>query len=448
MQATVRNRLYRFLAPLWPLTIIGLVIGASIGMFVSSDVGRAATASTLIRIDPTVGPDQILTGGSSSSDVPQAYLADQLAYLSSDGYRREVSKALGLSSPVDLTATQEGQAMVVRITATADDPDRATGIVNAAVDVYRRVANDSTVQRLTAAMAAVDAVMATTRDDAIARVGGNVENVDQAALDARLETLRIQRVSLDVALRRGAGVDVIDPVWASEVEPSVSPLLGAVGGGFLGGLLALAAGLWWRSRSGVIASAGAVERAVGTVLGPVVTLSKKSGPLSARETAAARALYSQLAATGGGRIVVVGTSPSSGANSVGRLLVHAAAEHGDAAAVDATDSIGMGDLRARLQGSNLPEPAGDAVGTAIVVAPSFSTAPALVELLPFASQAVLVVHVGVDTTSEVQAALRSLAGLAVTTTGVATKAGFLDSGSSDISFERQSTLPSDAHANA
>ncbi|BDX34503.1 hypothetical protein TUM20985_50500 [Mycobacterium antarcticum] len=439
MQATVRNRLYRFLAPLWPLTVLCVVVGVALGLFVASHLGRSATATALIRIDPTAGPDQILTGAAPASDAPQAYLADQLAYLSSDGYRREVAQSLQMSSPVDLTATQEGQSMVVRIAATAAEPDTATQIVNAAVDLYRRVANDSTGQRLTAAIGAVDSVIEATRAEAIARVGGNAEDVDQAALDARLEPLRTQKVSLDVALRRGAGVDVIDPTWSGDVEAAVSPALGAVGGGLLGGLLGLACGLWWRARSGVIASAGTLEREVRPVLRPVVTLGKKTGKLSAKEAVLARALYYQLPSPRAGRIVVVGATPNSGADTVGRLLLHAAAEHGSVAAFNASDFVGM--RHEQMVGElNLLEASHHDAETTIVFGPSFATAPALIELLPFARHVVLVVRIGVDTASQVQASYRSVAGLAVPTTGVATRAGLFGSANSTNDFGHQ--LPS------
>ena len=433
MPGTVRRRLHRPLTLLWPVTVVGLVLGGLVGLLIAMSGARSASAATLIGLEPAVNPSQILSGAPPSADAPQAYLADQLAYLTSDGYRRAVADDLNDGSPVDLTATQEGQSMVVRISATADQASRAAKIVDSAVAVYRRHADEASAKNLQTARDAVDKVIADIQSNALAQVGGDQAAVDQAFLNDQLATLRGQRVSLDVAQRRGAGVQVVDPTLATEVAGSVSPLLGVVGGAFLGGIVGLGCGLWWRSRSGVITSVDALEAEIAPVARPVVTLSPRSGALVGAEVTVARTLYSQLQSPRGGRVVVVGAQPSSGAEAVGRLLFHAFEEHGSSAVV-APDDLEMD----RAQMDALPEPA----HTTIVVGRSLGTAPLLVELLPNATHVVFVVRIGVDTASQVAVLNRSVAALDVPTTVIATRSTGFGSGAAGDEREHPTASPS------
>lgn len=440
--STVRNRLRRAAILLWPLTLVGLVVGAAVGLLLASSMSRSSTASTLVRIAPPASLDQILTGAQPQSDVSQSYLADQLAYLSSEGFRLEAAQSAGVSEPVDLVATQEGQSTVVQISATADDRAAAAKFVDAALEAYRRHANDSFQQQVQVATAAIDKVTADIQADALAQAGGEGSAVDSATLSVRLEPLKVQKVSLQVAARRGVDIQVVSPTWVAEVV--ASPALGIVGGGVIGGAVALAGALWFRVRSGVLASADALEHKIGPVLRPVVKLTKQSGRLSAKEAGLARTLASQLPPPHDGRTIVVGATASSGASTVARLLGHAFSEHGSVATAQASEFAGMdrGQLRHTLQSI---EESQAKEGATIVFGPSFATEPALTELLPLADRVVFVVQVGGDTADQVESMRRAVTGFEGPTVAVATSPSMFGSGyvEADANAEQVAPLPSD-----
>jgi hypothetical protein len=414
----MRAIMYRWLTPIWPMTIVGLLLGALAGGLAAPSVlGEPPSATALIRIDQPVDANQIVTNSFPSPESQQAYLAGEIVYLSSGSFAQAVGNELKSAKPPGLTATQQGQSALVRITTTATSPDQATAALDLAIKIYSGRVQQLASDRTQAAIDAITTVIENFRAAAAADAERNDEVLDRKALEDNLRTLEQQRLSLQSQVQRAPGIQIIEPITAAPGKTDASLLI--VGGGMLGAMVALTAVLTWRRRSGVIATVAHVDRQVSPVLLPVVRLGKRAGSYGRSEVSRARTLYGQLPAPRTGEILVVGASRYSGTEVVAKLLYMAAMEHVSVTAMNVVSecaNLSSAAVRAKL--AALPTGAGQ---TVIVDGGSVATAPQMLAVAERAGQIVVVVRIGRDVAAEVEVLLHAIRNEDVSVTAICTK---------------------------
>jgi hypothetical protein len=434
MRNTLRAVLTRWLAPLWPATAVGIVLGAALGgLAMQTTSTTTAVASALISVDQPIDPNQLMTGTASAPDSLQSYLAGEITYLTSPGFAAEVGKELNQTKTPDISATQNAQSSIITITATAQDFNEASHVIDAALRTYDDHVLGLSRDRSQTAIDAINSVIsgladqiqqdvaATTQYDAAGNPTPIVTD-RQRTLQGRIDQLELQRQSIEVQLQRPAAVQIVQAptkVSSSRVPPWT---LGAVGGGLLGGLVMLALALIWRKRSNAVFSPAALEGYVDNVLLPTVALNAITGlgePTSA-ELTIGRLLYAQLTPPRSGRILLIGASVESGAAQVARLLAFAAAEHHDVTLVHlldgSNDSKGMEKITAAEQ---VGGPIGDT--TTIIDGGSLEAPPALLEVVAHAAQIIIVAMIGRDTTDLIRMTNLLTRASGVPVSGICTK---------------------------
>lgn len=400
MQKRLRATVYGLLTPIWPATVVGVVLGAIIGMLVALSMSaNTATATTLVRIDPPVDPNQIITSSPMPADTLQGYLAGEVAYLTSSGFADAVANELGDDDVPVLSAAQQGQAAIIAVSATAPDTAAAQSAVDAALKVYGGHVYDMNKVRVQSALDAVNGAVVRLREQALADAVQTGVPFDETVFNDRTRELDGKRVSLESQIDRAPGIQTVETTVEESAVGASTKLLGGVGGALLGGLAALGATLTWRSRSGVVSSMGQLQREIDPVpvIAPVVSIGK-----SRRSLELARALYSQLPQPRTGVILVVGASQGSGTAEVARLLHGAASEHVNATSISVTD----------LSGKNTAavNEALDAVNTAdgqasiIVDGGSLTGSSQVIDVAERADQILVVARIGHDTLAEVAVA--------------------------------------------
>jgi hypothetical protein len=418
MREQARAAIYRWLTPVWPMTAVGLLVGAVAGGLAAPLVsGGSPTATVVIRIDQPVDANQIVTNSIPSPETQQAYLAGEIVYLSSSGFASAVGNELKLPSPASLLATQQGQSTLVQITAAEPTADEATAALDTALKVYSGRVQQLASDRTGAAIDAITAVIERVRAETLADAARNDEVLDQHALDDKLRELEQQRLSLQSQQLRAPGIQVIEPITAQAAQSD--PSLPIVGGAMLGGLVALAGTLAWRRRSGVIASVSHVDRQISPVLLPVVRLGKRAGSYARSELSRARTLYGQLPPPRTGEILVVGASQHSGTEVVAQLLYMGAMEHVSVTAMNVVGefaNLSSAAVRAKL--AALPT---DEEKTVIIDGGSVASAPQMLAVAERAGQIVVVVRIGRDVATEVEVLLHAIQNEDVPITAICTK---------------------------
>jgi hypothetical protein len=413
MRRTVRAFVSKWVAPLWPVTVIGILVGALIGAVFLGPSG-AYTAIAVIRVDQPIDANQIMTAPQPLMDAQPDYVAGEMVYLTSPGFLDSVRKALNQASKPMLSASQSGKSNLVTISATADTLDNAKRTVNTAITTYVDHIKQQTNERYQAALDAVNAIIPQL-EDALRQVQPPPDKPTD-----ELVQLYLQRTALQVQMQRAPGVQVVQPTMESISSAKLpASSLGTIGGGLLGGLLALAGALAWRSRSGTITSPSQIEGAAAPPLLPVIRLDG-----DAVDAAAARAIYAQLPSPRSGDILVIGASPDSGTATAARHIAFAAAEHGKVATADLVTGVGLdGDDHAHTGPEDNAVQA-DGV-TTVIDGGTLENSPALLDVADHASIVVIVVRIGLDTNAAIGAATRAIAKRDAPVSVVCTRAPFI-----------------------
>ncbi|KUI39753.1 hypothetical protein [Mycobacterium sp. GA-2829] len=317
-----RSSANAWLVTMTVVALVGVAVGAALGTALYHPQDEAPTASAQIRLAPPVDLMAMATGASADQSATSAadYVTGEVAYLSGQGFAQALATRLRKSGPVDFTVTQNATSPVVTLMATGATPAEATRIVRSAIDLYA-----------TGLRSRVDEQLASV-SEAFKRWTA------EAARDpGRRGQIAALRANIELQATRPGGLDVLAPPSADEHSDTHWPF-GAVFGGLLGGVLALAVLTGHRSRSGRVRSAFDVVDAVDPaalqgVIAPEVGLARLRRTDAESQTARmhlARTLFAQCAAPADARIVVVGASARSGSAQVAALLRDAAAEaHGD-----------------------------------------------------------------------------------------------------------------------
>lgn len=398
--------LSRWLTPLWPATVVGIAVGAALGGMALQSSTADPSVSALIRIDQPVDPNQILTTNAPSVESQQSYISGEIAYLSSPGFATSLRTALNQPGNPSLTATQDSQSSIITLSATAPTAGQATSVIDTALRLYSDHVVQQNRQREQAAIDALNGVINGLRDQIrIANEAPFLEpqydefgNLippppvpDTIGFQDRINDLQAQKLSLDVQMLRPPGVQVVQPPTEMPLAGVPHWWLGAVGGGLLGGLLALALAIVWRQRSGVITSMGVLEDEVAGVLWPVVKLRSygERAKVTKSEAENARAVYAQLPAARGACILVVGASAQSGTDGMARLLSFAAAEQGP------VDTIRQRHANEVIERRILPRSRNST--TVIIDGGSLTNSSALPRAAGLATHVIIVAMIGLDT---------------------------------------------------
>lgn len=388
-----RTAVSKWITPLWPITLVGIVLGALIGAFAFAP-SKDVTASTTIRVDEPIEANQIMLGTQPLLNTMPDYMSGELAYLSSASYLDSVAAKLGENTKPNLSASQTGKSNLVTLSATAANSDAARQAVDAAVTVFTGHVFDQNQQRYQASLDAVNAVIPKLEEAQRVSEPGATRPTDE------LVQLYFRRTSLQVELLRAPGVQTVEPTRITKATGLLnSPALGPIGGGLLGGVVALAGAMVWRTRSGTITSVAQLDGEDKLALRPVLRLARRQV-----DESAARTIYAQLPRPCTGNILVVGASADSGAASVARHIAFAAAEHGEAVSADLAD--------------------GDSTrgGETTILDGGTWSSPMAVEAADTADQIVIAVRVGFDTAHDVDVAARSVAFRDIPVSVVATRA--------------------------
>ncbi|MUL78123.1 hypothetical protein [Mycolicibacterium sp. CBMA 226] len=372
MSNKVRSILANWVVPLWPVTIVGAALGVAVGTLAIPPTSTYS-ATSVIAVEVPIGTNQLMTGVQPFSDSLPDYIGGELAYLESDGFRGTVAtNYLHQPSPPNLSISRSGKSDLITLTADAHSAADARRAVEAAVSAYIDHVRQDNTSRYTAAVAAIDAV--------IPRMQQSLADSGVVAPTPELVALYTQRAALQVQLERAPGVIVVQPT--TDNGSTASPPLGAIGGGALGGLIALGAALFWRSRNGTITSPSQLGDHLAPC--PIIPLGK-----SEVDATIARSLYAVLPPPRAGRIVVIGASAHTGTQTVADYIALAASEHGPLTAVDlaggAPDSVS----------------ADTADGTVIINAGPWASSPAATDAVDHANQIIIVARLAVDTRQSV-----------------------------------------------
>ncbi|MUL78120.1 hypothetical protein [Mycolicibacterium sp. CBMA 226] len=364
------------------MTLLAMLIGSGIGAIVMQSP-RTHTAACVIRVDPPVDPNEIMTKAQRFPDVTPDFLGTQIAYLNSAGFLSAVATSVPLSSPPTLIAEQDGTTNLVTITGIADTADDARKVVDTATRVYSEHIKKMNDERAFQSLDAMGHVIDRMEDDMRQRGQSLTKPGDD------LVQLYLQRTSLQVELARPPGVVIAEPTADRPSEGKLSmPALGAAIGGLAAGLIALTCAQLWRSRTGIITATDLVDDA--PLLRPVVPLSRGS-----IEPSTARTLYAQLSPRESGRIVVVGASSESGAATVVQYLAFAARECGPVI----TDSV----FHPCAEHAADREP-----GKIISDGGDLGSSPNLITFAERASHVVVVARIGFDSKNDLATAVAAM----------------------------------------
>src|SRR3546814_251960 len=225
--------------------------------------------------------------------------------------------------------------------------DVCSSDLDAALKVYGGHVYDLNKVRVQSALDAVNGAVVRLRAQALADAARDGLPYDEAVFNDRTRDLDGKRVSLESQIDRAPAIQTIESTVSESGTGASMRLLGGIGGGLLGGLLALAAALAWRARSGVVSSSAQLQREVDPlpVIAPEVRIGK-----SRRSLELARALYSQLPQPRSGVILVVGASDGSGSAQVATL------PHGAARVPGAPQSDGVADPARPVSPAGPPPP--------------------------------------------------------------------------------------------
>lgn len=391
---TVTTVLSRLIAPVWPITIIALVLGAFVGSFAIHEAEPGYLASAVVKVNQPVDPNQIISGAASPL-VNDSFMAGEMAYLSSPGFYDAVGKEMGLPYRVSVTVSEQGQSQFVTISSEGATLELARKIVDSAVKVFSDSAQQRVKQRDQAAIDSLTKVL----DKIVLPPAEGATPPTPAPGSGVIDQLLTERGLIEVDMERPV-VQVVQP--AAEAAPhAVAPFwsLGLIGGALIGGCVGLGAALVWRSKVGLITSRSALVDEFEHVMAPVVSLPGSSE--------VGRTLYAQLQPPRQGTIVVIGASDDSGASTVTQLI--AAAAHAD----EPVDGLGG----AAKHGARLT----------VVDGGSVENSPGLPEVVGSAQELIVVVALKRDVLDSVRIAVNLAQGHDIPVSIVGTRRSLLGS---------------------
>ena len=450
MRKTARAIIFRWTTPLWRATLAGILAGAAIGGLACS-ANAATEMIALVRINQPIDPDEVMTGTAPSPDTQQSYISGEITYLTSPGFADAVAKQLDETNPPPISAAQSGQSSIVSLSTTQPDVPKAKRILNAAITSYTDHVQQQARERGQAAIDALDGVIAQLRAEPAPDGTPTVTDPE-----AQIGQLLSQRLAIEAQTQRSSSVQVVQPPSVTPASGAPGWSLGAVGGGLIGGLLALAGALAWRKQVGVITSPSSLEDQIDHVLMPTVRL---GGLRTSSDAYAglARSLYAQLPAPRTGRILLVGASANSGTQEVAGLIAFAAAEHVDVRVVhllDRAQTLSMFEVSsncpavatngvARTLGEMrdmLPESMYEA--TVVIDGGSLETSPRLPEAAEDASQIIIVAMIGQDVNATVSMTSRLARDANIPISAVCTRRGIRRVAPSQLKNESQGNTKS------
>ena len=404
MRGYTQAAISRWTTPAWRAVLAGMLLGAVTGAL-TFDASNPNEATAMIRIYQPIDPNQIMTGANSSPDLLQDYISGEITYLASPGFAAGVAKQLNETVPAHITATQDVQSTLITLSSAQSDAAESLRTVDGALTVYGNHLLQQAHERGQAAMDALDRVIAPLQQAAAAgdpdgARGANpgtdsANGVPQDDVQTRVQQLKAQRLAIEVQTARSAGVQVVSAPALAPVNGAPDWSLGAVGGGVLGGVLALAAVLAWRRRTGLITSVPALESQLEHVLLPTIQIGTLDESSDEYEQLA-RSLYAQLPAPRTGTILLVGASVDSGTDEVADLLAFAAAEHTSVRVVHLLSGIPFEPIVS-------PEVLTSQF-TSIIDGGSIDTCPSVPDAATYASQIVIVAMLGRDVNDTVRMA--------------------------------------------
>ena len=310
--------------------LAGMVLGGVLGGIYSASTAGGAEASALVEIyatDTATLPSRNTGGSGSAADEIANFAANEFVALSGEAFKESVATAVGDPKAPAITVTRVGQSTVASFSAKGDTDEAGLRVVRTAVDLYtqRRARDLEDYARRT--VGGIDRTVA----DLQAATPPRSQGVE---VQQRVDRLLAQRADLELLLNSDVSpAKVVGP--PSSVAPSGTPwLLGGALGALVGGLAAVGALTFRRSKTSLILDTAAAESVVAPILHPVVALpadwqQRTLSVGSARDRYAARLLAGQVAGSRplvGRAVGVVGASAQSGARAVATLLAVGAAE--------------------------------------------------------------------------------------------------------------------------
>ena len=139
---------------------LGALVGAIVGSLIFVAQGTVSTATSLVRLTPPAELAAMATGAQRVTPDTEAYVtqyvAGEVAYLSGDGFTREVGERLGRSEPAQVDVLQEIGSSVVAFSGEADSDADAINLVQAAIDVYDAQLAERSKRQLKTVLPALD----------------------------------------------------------------------------------------------------------------------------------------------------------------------------------------------------------------------------------------------------------------------------------------------------
>lgn len=296
--------------------LIGLCAGALLGGLVFGALGSDTTATAFVRLKNPADLTAIAGGASQitpdNQDNTATFVAGEIAYLTGDGFSQAVARKMAMDEPAELNVAQANESPVVTISYSSSSREDAIRTVQTAIDLYR----NELEQRVDAELRTILPRLAEWQRAS-------------AAEPARVQEIQRLRDSVELQAAEAGSLLVVQPPTPNHPS-SQQWLIGAILGALVGGAGAVALLLARRRRSGHGSVVKSLTAGVDGVLLPTVDVDLPPRDAWGEEQARlARTLYAQCPGTGTDRVIlVVGASPSSGADEVAQLLDSVAAPDG------------------------------------------------------------------------------------------------------------------------
>ena len=268
VEAVSRPAHRAWIASLVIVALVGVGLGAVLGGLAMRSQSSEATASSLVRIFLPADLGSVASGATDTRSVSNvdSYVSGEVAYLSGQGFARQVGKKLGEVEAAGVTVVQNGTSPVLTITGTAESGEAAAQTVNAAIEVYR--------QRLGQRM-----------DEQLLTVLPRLDRWEQMAVEssdgARAQEVRKLREVVQLQAAQSVALEVVQPTTVDDAAGN-RWAIGALFGCLLGGLLAVLGLTAVRNRSHRLRSAAEVADVVDGLIVPAVELKRNTETLGQR----------------------------------------------------------------------------------------------------------------------------------------------------------------------
>ena len=340
--------------------VLGLIIGALIGVGYSATRSTSYTATTALSVQPDSLVNTQLGQNAPTVDST-AFIQSQLVVLNGSQLADTVQTTLKLSSRPSVNSTQVGTSYVVQVTGTSNDRAQALAIANATASAYSTQRTTSLSASITASIKSIRTQLANTQKS-LATAQAQTPLTDgltpsETALQTEYERLLSVGSALNLALPQvGQVVTVLSPASvAPDAVSSTKKYL--VGGAILGALLALVLLIGARRAFPRIRSVSDLAGLNVPVLLPV--LPRHGRRDASWGTGEARVLAARLTGHGPGPsepVIVVGATRGVGTSFVAASIAAGLVERGPVLLVLAAELTQGSQNRALklVDGPNLP----------------------------------------------------------------------------------------------